>query len=582
MDMDCLPNVLEAVKKKSRPVEDFSDEEDFEPLVFKRTVRPRAPFEYYSDEDGKEDSEAQVLKRSIWPRAPYKYYSDDEDSEPLLYKRMVRPRPSFDYYPDEEDSEPLLFKRTIRPSAAAKSMSPGVSSSSVSTTALKAGVTGFVSGRKPKLVLCPKRMETEENTARQAQRQMHRFTSTVTELCTGFETSKKKNEELVKQVTYLEGQIQKWKDQKASWDEKKKELERERNKARKKALVAVVKKRKIEDKLEKATKQVDDAKASAKKAIYEAVALTTRCYKNCLGNFAASLANGEGDSLKDYAKELVKEMLCGDRALADGDVHVAGNTASGTEHDFPVHCPEPKYKINMETVEMTGRQAQMRMHRFASTFAGLSTSFETAKKKMKELGKQVPDLVQIEKWNNEKASWDEKKKELEREHSEAREAALKAVGEKRDLEKKLEKAIKEAEDAKASAKRAIDEKHDLEVKLKKAAKHAESVEASTKKAINEAALKFVNEKRDLEEKLTRAVKQVEDAQASGTKAIYEAVASTTNCYKICLDNFVASLGNDEGKSLEDHVTKVFKAMPHDDGAPADVAIDMAGHEGDGG
>ncbi|KAK1364501.1 hypothetical protein POM88_040062 [Heracleum sosnowskyi] len=261
---------------------------------------------------------------------------------------------------------------------------------------------------------------------------------------------------------------------------------------------------------------------------------------------------------------------------------VSENLASGTEHDFPVHCPEPKYKINMETVEITGRQAQMRMHRFASTFAGLSTSFETAKKKMKELGKQVPDLVQIEKWNNEKASWDEKKKELERKHNEAREAAFKAVGEKRDLEKKLEKAIKEAEDAKASAKRAIDEKHDLEVKLEKAAKHAESVEASTKKAINEAALKFVNEKRDLEEKFTRAVKQVEDAQASGTKAIYEAVASTINCYKICLDNFVASLGNDEGKSLEDHVTKLFKAMPHDDGAPANVAIDMAGHEGDGG
>lgn len=194
---------------------------------------------------------------------------------------------------------------------------------------------------------------------------------------------------------------------------------------------------------------------------------------------------------------------------------------------------------------------------------------------MKELGKQVPDLIQIEMWNDQRARWDEKTKVLERERDEALQAVLKAVGEKHDLEKKLEKAIKEADDAKASAKRAIDERHDLEVKLEKAA----SNEAFTKKAINEAALKFVDERRDLEEKLERAVKQVEDAQASGKKAIYEAVASTSNSYKICLDNFVASLGNGEGESLEDHVTELVKAMPHDDGAPADVAVDMPGHEG---
>lgn len=55
--------------------------------------------------------------------------------------------------------------------------------------------------------------------------------STVTELCTGFETSKKKNEEMGEQVTDLEGQIQKWKDQKASRDVKKQELQRESDEA---------------------------------------------------------------------------------------------------------------------------------------------------------------------------------------------------------------------------------------------------------------------------------------------------------------------------------------------------------------
>lgn len=187
----------------------------------------------------------------------------------------------------------------------------------------------------------------------------------------------------------------------------------------------------------------------------------------------------------------------------------------------------------------------------------------------------------MENWNDQRANWDEKKKELQRERDEARQAELKAVGEKHDLEKKLEKAIKEAEDAKVSAKRAIEERHDLEVKLEKAVRQAESIGAFTKKAIHEAALKFVDERRDLEEKLERAVKQVEDAQASGKKAIYEAVASTSNCYKICLDNFVASLGNGESKSLEDHVTELVKAMPHDDGAPADLAVDVTGREADG-
>lgn len=183
--------------------------------------------------------------------------------------------------------------------------------------------------------------------------------------------------------------------------------------------------------------------------------------------------------------------------------------------------------------------------------------------------------------NDQKASWDEKKKELERERDKAREEAHKAVGEKLDLEKKLEKASKEVEDAKASAKKAIDERRDFVLKLEKAAKQVEDVEASAKKAIDEAALKFVDEKRDLEEKLEKAVKQVGDAQASGKKAIYEAVASTTNCYKICLDKFVANLGNGEGKTLEDHVNKLVEAIPRDYKAPVDVAVGMPGPDGDG-
>ncbi|WOH09378.1 hypothetical protein DCAR_0728835 [Daucus carota subsp. sativus] len=86
------------------------------------------------------------------------------------------------------------------------------------------------------------------------------------------------------------------------------------------------------------------------------------------------------------------------------------------------------------------------------------------------------------------------------------------------------------------------------VKLEKATKQAESVdEAYAKKAIN--------------------------AQASGKKAIYEAVASTTNCFKICIDNFVVSLGiSGEDKSLEDHVSKLVKAIPFDARAPADMAV----------
>ncbi|KAL8119084.1 hypothetical protein AgCh_016546 [Apium graveolens] len=81
--------------------------------------------------------------------------------------------------------------------------------------------------------------------------------------------------ELREKVTELEGQIQNLKDQKASWDEKMKELERERDEARTEAFVAVEE---------------------------------------------TSLANGEHKSLKDYVKELVKEMP-DDRGPSDGARH---------------------------------------------------------------------------------------------------------------------------------------------------------------------------------------------------------------------------------------------------------------------
>lgn len=173
--------------------------------------------------------------------------------------------------------------------------------------------------------------------------------------------------------------------------------------------------------------------------------------------------------------------------------------------------------------------------------------------KNEKLRKQVIDLEgQVQKWKAQKARWDDMKKELERERDEVRKEALIAVGEKRDLEKKLEKALKKAEDAKLSSKKAIDE----------------------------ALLKAVGEKRDLEEKLERAVKQAEDVDATAKKAINEAVASTKKFYKIGLGNFVASLAHGEGRTLGDYVNELVKEMLRDDRAPADGAIDMAGHKVD--
>lgn len=173
--------------------------------------------------------------------------------------------------------------------------------------------------------------------------------------------------------------------------------------------------------------------------------------------------------------------------------------------------------------------------------------------KNEELRKQVTDLeFQIQKWKRQKASWDEKKKELERECDEGREEALKAAGEKLNLELKLEEAVRRAEDATASTK-----------------------------AIYEAALKAVNEKQNLEEKLEKAVKQAEDAKASAKKAMYEAVASIRKQYKTGLGNFVAHLANGEGISLVDYVNELVKEMPCHDTPPVNGAVDMAGHKGDG-
>ena len=76
-----------------------------------------------------------------------------------------------------------------------------------------------------------------------------------------------------------------------------------------------------------------------------------------------------------------------------------------------------------------------------------------------------------------------------------------------------------------------------------------------------------------------AVKQAEDFKAAAKKAIYEA-ASTKKCYKIGLSNFVAYLATSEGRSLGDYVNELIEEIPHDNRAPVDAAVDMAGLKGD--
>ncbi|KAL8119182.1 uncharacterized protein LOC141724158 isoform X2 [Apium graveolens] len=223
----------------------------------------------------------------------------------------------------------------------------------------------------------------------------------------------------------------------------------------------------------------------------------------------------------------------------------AGVTGSGDKRKLLNSRPAP-------TKGTIARQAEKQLRQAALSVSELCSGFETSKMKNEELRKQVTDLeVQIQKWKCQKTSWDEKKKELERERDEGREEILKAVGEKRNLELKLEEAIRMAEDAKASSK-----------------------------AIYEVALKAVGEKHNLEEKLEKAVKQAEDAKASAKKAIYEAVTSTKKHYMTGLGNFVAHLANGEGISLVDYVNELVKEMPCHDMPPVDGAVDMAGHKGD--
>lgn len=332
---------------------------------------------------------------------------------------------------NEENQSPAMDRCTAKAALAA------------GATASEAGVAEFVISGNPELVVYDPNleykinMETEETAAEQAQRKMHDFTSTVTELCTGFTTSKKQIEELTRKVTDLESQIEEWKDQKASWDEKIKLLEYDRDEAReeahraifekcdlkkklenatkeaedatatnekvvstirelvtglatsqeqnavlkkqvsdlksqieefkdqkaicaqkkknlerycdegwKKASSAISEMRDIQDKLEKASKEAEDAKASAKKArsivakqaefAKKAVASTRKSYKAGLGNFVAYLANDEGRSLEDYVKELIKEITPDDKAASDGAVDVAGHEGDKAIKDEPL------------------------------------------------------------------------------------------------------------------------------------------------------------------------------------------------------------------------------------------------------
>ncbi|KAL8119180.1 uncharacterized protein LOC141724157 isoform X2 [Apium graveolens] len=210
----------------------------------------------------------------------------------------------------------------------------------------------------------------------------------------------------------------------------------------------------------------------------------------------------------------------------------AGVTESGDKRKLLENSTVPKYTNNMLTEGTIARQAQKQMCQAALSVSELCTGFVTAKMKNEELRKQVTDLeVHIQKLKRHKASWNVKKKELERERDEGWEKALKAVGEKRNLELKLEEAVRRAEDAKASTK-----------------------------AIHEAALRAVSEKQNLEEKLEKAVKQAEDAKASAKKKIHEAVASTKKRYKTGLEKFLAHLANGEGISLVDYVNEFGKEI----------------------
>ncbi|KAL8119177.1 hypothetical protein AgCh_016625 [Apium graveolens] len=292
---------------------------------------------------------------------------------------------------------------------------------------------------------------------------------------------------------------------------------------------------------------------------------------------------------------------------------LSGNSELG------VYDAELQYKIKMETEETAAEQAQRKMH----------------EKQIEELTTKVIDLEsQIQQWKDQKASWDEKIKVLERDRDEAREEARGAISEKCGLKEKLEKAVQEANDATTT-----NEKARLSLHLKLLARSMISLRILVVSTIKELvtslatsqeqnavltkqvsdlksqiqewekqksicaeknknlekycdegwtkASRAISKLRDIEDKLEKASKEAKDAKASAKKAKFivdkqaeyakKAVASTRKSYKVGLGNFVAYLANDEGRSVEDYVNELIKEMTPDNKAPADGTVDIAGH-----
>ncbi|KAL1809298.1 hypothetical protein ACET3Z_026288 [Daucus carota] len=310
-----------------------------------------------------------------------------------------------------------------------------------------------------------------------------------------------------------------------------------------------------------AVKQAEDFKAAAKKAIYEAGA-TKKCYKIGLSNFVAYLATSEGRSLGDYVNQLIEEIPHDNRAPVDAAVDMAGLKGDRAIKDEPpdYHLTGFAENVALQEEEDKGQPGDhLAMHVLEINHHSLHI--------------HSPQVISLSSNNH-----------LER----------------LDLKVKLEKATKQAESVETYAKKAINDAHDAQASGKKAIYKAVASTTNCYKICLDnfvVSLGISGEDKSLEDhvKLEKATKQAEsvetyaekaindahDAQASGKKAIYKAVASTTNCYKICLDNFVVSLGiSGEDKSLEDHVSKLVKAIPFHARAPADMAVEVPGQEGD--
>ncbi|XP_074323229.1 uncharacterized protein LOC141660167 [Apium graveolens] len=245
----------------------------------------------------------------------------------------------------------------------------------------------------------------------------------------------------------------------------------------------------------------------------------------------------------------------------------------------------------------------------------LCTDFTTSKKQIEELTTKVIDLEsQIQQWKDQKASWDEKIKVLERDRDEAREEARGAISEKCGLKEKLEKAVQEANDATTTNEKVVStikelvtslatsqeqnavltkQVSDLKSQIQEWEKQ-KSICAEKNKNLEKycdegwtKASRAISKLRDIEDKLEKASKEAKDAKASAKKAKFivdkqaeyakKAVASTRKSYKVGLGNFVAYLANDEGRSVEDYVNELIKEMTPDNKAPADGTVDIAGH-----